>query len=109
VDKGDLLALYRADVDLLQDGEAAWAWWREHYEPVAGGWIERGDDPASPNLLFEGTPDFERTTFLVGNGEGEPACRCYRCGGLLTLDLLLVDSPASGHYRPICQTCKEKT
>ena len=58
-------------------------------------------------------------------GEGEPACRCYRCGTLLTVDTVTADRivpgcvktkefPKGGTYkrsniRPCCDGCNSKT
>lgn len=49
---------------------------------------------------------------------GEPACRCYRCGTLLTSDTLTVDRIIPGcrggtyrrnNIRPACQRCNSIT
>ncbi len=51
-------------------------------------------------------------------GQGVPACRCYRCGDLLTLETLTVDrrvpKALGGTYRrdnirPACGTCNSET
>ena len=51
-------------------------------------------------------------------GEGDSACRCYRCGKLLTLELITVDRIKPGclggtyrrnNIRPACKTCNEST
>lgn len=51
-------------------------------------------------------------------GMGEPACRCYRCGCLLTLETMTVDRIKPGcqggtyrrdNIRPACSTCNEDT
>jgi hypothetical protein len=51
-------------------------------------------------------------------GTGIPACRCYRCGGLLTADTVTVDrikpgcqggTYARNNIRPACSDCNEKT
>lgn len=51
-------------------------------------------------------------------GQGVPACRCYRCGRLLTADTLTVDRIVPGcrggtykrsNIRPACQTCNSST
>lgn len=56
------------------------------------------------------------TATLVGMGE--PACRCYRCGKLLTVDTLTVDRIVPGcqggtyarsNIRPACGTCNSST
>lgn len=48
----------------------------------------------------------------VPRGEGEPACRCYRCGTLLTIDTVTVDKiftrPEGGTYRTPTQDRREK-
>lgn len=51
-------------------------------------------------------------------GIGEPACRCYRCGCLLTYETLTVDRIIPGckggtyrrnNIRPSCSDCATKT
>lgn len=51
-------------------------------------------------------------------GDGEPACRCYRCGVLLTVDTVSVDRIIPGcmggtyrrdNIRPACLTCNSST
>lgn len=51
-------------------------------------------------------------------GSGEPACRCYRCGVLLTLDTVTVDRIIPGckggtyrrsNIRPACGPCNSET
>lgn len=51
-------------------------------------------------------------------GEGEKACRCYRCGCLLTVDTLTVDRIIPGckggtyrrdNIRPACAFCNSST
>lgn len=51
-------------------------------------------------------------------GAGEPACRCYRCGVLLTADTLTVDRIKPGckggtyrrsNIRPACGPCNSET
>jgi 5-methylcytosine-specific restriction endonuclease McrA len=53
-----------------------------------------------------------------GLGEGVPACRCYRCGKLLTLVTLTVDRIVPGcrggtyrrtNVRPACSDCNSET
>lgn len=54
----------------------------------------------------------------LGTEGAEPACRCYRCGVLLTADTLTVDrikpgcqggTYARGNIRPACGTCNSST
>lgn len=54
----------------------------------------------------------------VPRGMGVTACRCYRCGKLLTLELITVDRIKPGceggtyartNIRPACRTCNEST
>ena len=50
---------------------------------------------------------------------GQPACRCYRCGDLLTVDTVTVDRRVpgceggtywdKGNLRPACGTCNSET
>jgi hypothetical protein len=51
-------------------------------------------------------------------GEGVPACRCYRCGALLTKDTVTADRIIPGcqggtyrrnNIRPACLTCNSST
>ena len=51
-------------------------------------------------------------------GYGEPACRCYRCGVLLTVDTVTVDRITPGckggtyrrnNIRPACGPCNSET
>jgi hypothetical protein len=51
-------------------------------------------------------------------GRGEPACRCYRCGRLLTVNTVTVDRIVPGcqggtyrrdNIRPSCQPCASAT
>ena len=54
----------------------------------------------------------------VAQGLGVKACRCYRCGKLLTMELITVDRIIPGclggtyrrdNIRPACKTCNEST
>lgn len=54
----------------------------------------------------------------IGLGEGMPACRCYRCGTLLTVDTVTVDRRVPGceggtyrrdNIRPACGSCNSST
>lgn len=54
----------------------------------------------------------------VALGAGVPACRCYRCGKLLTIDTVTVDRIVPGckggtyrrnNIRPSCSDCANKT
>ena len=51
-------------------------------------------------------------------GEGDPACRCYRCGVLLIIEVMTVDRIVPGckggtyrrtNIRPACGPCNSKT
>jgi hypothetical protein len=51
-------------------------------------------------------------------GQGEPACRCYRCGVLLTVETVTVDRIIPGalggtyrrsNIRPACGPCNSST
>lgn len=55
---------------------------------------------------------------VVPLGTGWPACRCYRCGQLLTVDTVTVDRIIPGcqggtyrrnNIRPACLTCNSQT
>jgi 5-methylcytosine-specific restriction endonuclease McrA len=67
-------------------------------------------------------PDFYVAAIIavhgVPIGMGEPACRCYRCGVLLTVDTVTVDRIIPGckggtyrrnNIRPACSTCNSET
>jgi 5-methylcytosine-specific restriction endonuclease McrA len=56
--------------------------------------------------------------FPVAPGAGMPACRCYRCGTLLTVDTVTVDRIIPGalggtyrrtNIRPACGRCNSST
>jgi hypothetical protein len=58
------------------------------------------------------------TAVHVGCSETEPACRCYRCGDLLTVDTVSVDRIIPGcqggtyrrnNIRPACLRCNSET
>lgn len=93
-----LLETYRADVDLGRFEIARW-------------------DHSTPGSL-----DFAESTLWVyrpvPRGQGVPACRCYRCGCLLTIDTLTVDrikpgalggTYARNNIRPACSPCQTLT
>lgn len=55
---------------------------------------------------------------VIGSEGSEPACRCYRCGVLLTVDTVTVDRIKPGchggtyrreNIRPACGTCNSST
>lgn len=59
-----------------------------------------------------------RTGDWCSTGLGIPACRCYRCGKLLTIDQIIADriipAAAGGTYRrnnirPSCKRCSDKS
>lgn len=63
-----------------------------------------------------GPSDIDFRPADVPLGCGEPACRCYRCGQLLTIDTLTVDridlGKRGGRYtrdnvRPACEHCNK--
>lgn len=71
----------------------------------------RADQDAAPNLTL---PHYAG----VPIGRGVPACRCYRCGTLLTVDTVTVDRIIPGcqggtyrrnNIRPSCQPCASAT
>jgi 5-methylcytosine-specific restriction endonuclease McrA len=60
----------------------------------------------------------ESKTRGVPIGQGEPACRCFRCGELLTLETVTVDRIKPGcqggtyrrnNIRPACGPCNTET
>ncbi|MFT4288153.1 HNH endonuclease [Nocardioides sp.] len=73
----------------------------------------RADVDAGP---IEGL--FSKRFRPVARGTGVPACRCYRCGRLLTVDTLSVDRIKPGikggtyrrdNIRPSCSPCATDT
>jgi hypothetical protein len=57
-------------------------------------------------------------TGAVKRGDGQPACRCYRCGELLTVETVTVDRRVPGieggtydksNIRPACGPCNSST
>lgn len=55
---------------------------------------------------------------IAPRGEGQAACRCYRCGDLLTVDTVTVDRIVPGcmggtyrrnNIRPACGPCNSET
>lgn len=67
-------------------------------------------------VLIGGKP-FDHPTG-VWPGLGDPACRCYRCGVLLTVDTVTVDRIVPGcqggtyrrnNIRPACGPCNSET
>ncbi len=65
-------------------------------------------------LWFGTTPGYGS----IPLGEGVPACRCYRCGKLLTVDTVTVDRIVPGAHggtyrrnniRPACGGCNSAT
>jgi len=115
VDASEVLRLFRAKHDVVRGERALTEYWFKHYHYAVDGrgfplgyWV--ANDDTDHSWQIEGLPDFRgSTTFLVGQGEGEPACHCYRCPAMLTVDEVLIDSPRSGLYRPVCKECKEET
>lgn len=62
--------------------------------------------------------DGDELVVEVPHGVGAPACRCYRCGDLLTLETLTVDRVELGKHggrytrdniRPACSGCNSST
>lgn len=102
-----LLETYRADVDVLFVREDDW-------EAVSLlGKIAEAHGPGSVQLV-DVAPGGDAGTQLwtVPLGEGEVACRCFRCGTLLTFCTLEVDRIQSGrrkgtyvreNIRPCCE------
>lgn len=70
---------------------------------------------ADVDLEFQPWHVFQHPTEL---GKGEPACRCYRCGRLLSVDTVTVDRIIPGclggtyrrnNIRPACSGCNSST
>lgn len=47
-----------------------------------------------------------RLAVQIGQEGSEPACRCYRCGVLLTARDVQADLGRGG-VRPVCESCRE--
>lgn len=86
-----LVETYRADVDVVPDDQIPW-------------WA-KGD---RERLFAQG----------MARGTGTPACRCYRCGKLLTVDTVTADRIKPGcqggtykrpNIRPCCSNCNSET
>lgn len=69
-------------------------------------------------VIFEGDDEVYEHPVGTWPGYGEPACRCYRCGTLLTVDTVTVDRIVPGckggtyrrdNIRPACGTCNSST
>jgi 5-methylcytosine-specific restriction endonuclease McrA len=66
----------------------------------------------------DGVPSPSGVVVAVEYGAGEKVCRCYRCGDLLTFELLTVDRIIPGcqggtykrsNVRPCCGPCNSET
>ncbi len=77
---------------------------------------------ANVDVILQTDPRFPEfsglVTVIVPFGHGRPACRCYRCGCLLTVDTVTVDRIIPGchggtyrrnNIRPACQKCNSET
>jgi hypothetical protein len=89
-----LVEHYRADVDVIHISEA----------------IARG--------LADESTETDMGYLTVSPGFGQPACRCYRCGRLLTVDTVSPDRRIPGceggtyardNIRPACEPCQSHT
>lgn len=66
----------------------------------------------------DANPHHDLRCFPVPLGKGNAACRCYRCGALLTVDTVTVDRIIPGcqggtyrrnNIRPACARCNSET
>lgn len=96
-----LVNTYRADAQAVQV---------ENYG-VVWNWLGAGEDPEQ-RLTSVRACNPGRRVWL------EPACRCYRCGRLLTVDTVTVDRIVPGAHggtytrlncRPACGPCNSET
>lgn len=101
-------------------------------DKVVGVLVTEGTDASSPDLREWLVATFRANLDVLvvrtGNGteirldtilgRGEPACRCYRCGRLLTVDTVTVDRIVPGcqggtyrrsNIRPACGPCNSST
>ena len=104
-----LLEVYAADVDIVSQEE-----WIDLYEAVFDETDHLGD--GGFYLWVDTAPEYGSVS--VRQGLGRPACRCYRCGRLLTYETMEVDrikpgclggTYARGNIRPACADCNKKT
>lgn len=67
---------------------------------------------------FRASRDLTKSGYSTSVGQGTPACRCYRCGELLTVDTVTVDRIVPGchggtyrrnNIRPACGQCNSET
>lgn len=67
---------------------------------------------------FRANHDVNKNGNAVECGDGEPACRCYRCGKLLTVNTVTIDRVRPGAHggtykrfniRPACAFCNSST
>lgn len=110
-----LVETYRADVDMLRVVR--------HY---VGGqvegpfYVQHGGSYTVANYATEKLPPYgdDAERHLRTDADVVPACRCYRCGVLLTVDTVTVDRIIPGceggtyrrnNIRPACGTCNSST
>lgn len=87
---------------------------------MVGNW--RADVDVAPSVHLDGklaAEDWNGDPYPEPLGEGVPACRCWRCGKLLTADTVTIDRwPVPGidggkytatNTRPACGTCNPTT
>jgi hypothetical protein len=89
-------------------------------ETPSGGTDDQSPRPSSEAVLIENWRA-DRDVVLIALRDGQhlavdvnpgtegaqPACRCYRCGTLLTADTVKVSRvrPGAGQIRPACEAC----
>lgn len=98
----ELLTVYRADVDVLRYHTKGGG--VGNYHPTNPSWQQHMEDRLSGK---ERSPvDW---TLNVESWERVPACRCYRCGTLLTVDTMHIDAAeltgVGTVVRPLCHSC----
>lgn len=106
-----LVETYRADIDMLtytlRDG------YRGHYAPLS-----RVLQSHMEERLNGQSPVSYDWTHGVTSWQAHPACRCYRCGILLTVETVTVDRIVPGckggtyrrsNIRPACGPCNSET
>jgi hypothetical protein len=85
----DLVALYRADLDIY----------------TFTGPEELGPGKRVVWTVNEDWRTYQESEMARTWWTRHMACRCYRCGTLLTAESVRADRTDEGHVRPVCSPC----